>query len=176
MAHRPRAIATMAIAGSSATRIRVGVCRRNRPVRRCSPVARSWMRSGGGWGVGPDLHLLVDGKRIDAIRRSDSEYAFRLTATPRHVRIRSRAAVPQEVGVERDERALGVALRRIVLAQPLRQRAIDAEDTSLTDGFHSFEGGHAFRWTNGDAAIPAELFAGAHGPCMLMLQLGATAE
>ena len=33
-----------------------------------------------------------------------------------------------------------------------------------------------FRWTNGDAAIPAELFAGAHGPCMLMLQLGATAH
>jgi hypothetical protein len=124
----------------------------------------------------PDLHLLVDGKRIDAIRRSDSEYAFRLTATPRHVRIRSRAAVPQEVGVERDERALGVALRRIVLAQPLRQRSIDAKDTSLTDGFHTFEADHAFRWTNGDAAIPAELFAGAHGPCMLMLQLGATAQ
>jgi hypothetical protein len=124
----------------------------------------------------PDLHLLVDGKRIDAIRRSDSEYAFRFTATPRNVRIRSRAAVPQEIGTARDERALGVALRRIMLAQPLRQRAIDANDTLLSDGFHTFEADHAFRWTNGDAAIPAGLFAGAHGPCMLMLQLGATAQ
>ena len=124
----------------------------------------------------PDLHLLVDGRRIDAIRRSDSEYAFRFTATPRNVRIRSRAAVPQEIGTARDERALGVALRRIVLAQPLRQRTIDAKDTSLTDGFHTFEADHAFRWTNGDAAIPAELFSGAHGPCMLMLQVGATAQ
>ncbi len=124
----------------------------------------------------PNLHLLVDGKRIDAIGRSDSEYAFRLTATPRTVRIRSRAAVPQEVGIERDERVLGVALRRIVLAQPLRQRAIDAKDTSLTDGFYEFEADHKFRWTTGDAAIPAELFAGAQGPCMLMLQLGATAQ
>ena len=124
----------------------------------------------------PDLHLLVDGKRVDAITRSDSEYAFRFTATPRHVRIRSRAAVPQEIGTVRDERALGVALRRIVLAQPLRQRAIDAEDTSLTDGFYKFEAEHGFRWTTGDAAIPAELLAGAHGPCMLMLRLGATAQ
>jgi hypothetical protein len=124
----------------------------------------------------PDLHLLVDGKRIDAIQRSNSEYAFRFTATPRNVRIRSRASVPQEIGTARDERALGVALRRIVLAQPRRQRAIDAKDTSLTDGFHKFEADQALRWTNGDAAVPAELFAGAHGPCMLMLQLGATAQ
>ncbi len=124
----------------------------------------------------PDLHLLVDGKRVDAIRRSDSEYAFRLTATPRNIRIRSRAAVPQAIGIVRDERALGVALRRIMLAQPLGQRAIDANDISLTDGFYDFEAEYSFRWTTGDAAIPAELFTGAHGPCMLMLQLGATAN
>ena len=124
----------------------------------------------------PDLHLLVDGKRIDAIQRSNSEYAFRFTTTPRNVRIRSRASVPQEIGMARDERALGVALRRIVLAQARRQRAIDAKDASLTDGFHKFEADQALRWTNGDAAIPAEMFSGAHGPCMLMLQLGATAQ
>ena len=68
------------------------------------------------------------------------------------------------------------ALRGIVPAQPLGQQALDAKDTSLTDGFHTFEADHVFRWTNGDAAIPAELFAGARGPCMLMLQLGATAQ
>ncbi len=124
----------------------------------------------------PDLHLLVDGKRIDAIQRSNSEYAFRFTTTPRNVRIRSRASVPQEIGTARDERALGVALRRIILAQPRRQRAIDASNSSLTDGFHKFEADQALRWTNGDAAIPVELFAGATGPCMLMLQLGATAH
>ena len=137
-------------------------------------VDRTALRNGPPLTDEPDLHLLVDGKRMDAIRRSDSEYTFRLTATPCNVRIRSRAAVPQEIGTARDERALGVALRRIVLAQPLRQRTIDANDTSLTDGFHTFEADHAFRWTNGDAAIPPELFAGAHGPCMLILELGAT--
>ena len=124
----------------------------------------------------PDLHLLADGRRIDAIRRSDSEYAFRFAAAPRNLRIRSRAAVPQQIGIERDERTLGVALRRIVLAQPLRQRSIDAKDASLTDGFYAFETEHAFRWTTGDAAIPADLFAGAQGPSMLVLQLGATAQ
>jgi T5SS/PEP-CTERM-associated repeat protein len=124
----------------------------------------------------PDLHLLVDGKRIDAIRRSDSEYAFRFTTTPRNVRIRSRAAVPREIGTVRDERALGVALRRIVLAQPLRQRALDAKDTSLTEGFYKFEEEHAFRWTDGDAAVPAVLFSGMGGPGMLILHLGGATQ
>jgi hypothetical protein len=123
-----------------------------------------------------DLHLLVDGKRIDAIRRSDTEYAFRFTAAPHNVRIRSRASVPQEIGIARDERALGVAVRRLVLAQPRRQRAIDASDASLTEGFHRFEAEQAIRWTDGDAAIPAELFAGATGPSMLMVQLGAATQ
>ena len=63
----------------------------------------------------PDLHLLVDGKRVDAIERHDDRYVFRLAAKPRAIRVRSRSAVPQELGVARDPRRLGVALRRIVL-------------------------------------------------------------
>ena len=66
---------------------------------------------------------------------------------------------------------LGVALRRIVLAQAA-QRAIDAKDTSLTDGFHKFEPDQGLRWTNGDAAIPNVLLAGQIGPIELVLHVG----
>jgi len=102
----------------------------------------------------------------------DGTHVFRLRGKPRSVRIRSRAAVPMELGVARDARALGVAVRRIVLAEARRQRAIDAEAASLTDGYHAFEAVNGIRWTDGDAAVPAELFAAVGGPAILMVQLG----
>ncbi len=124
----------------------------------------------------PDLHLFVDGKRIDAIERRDDMHVFRLPARPQHVKIRSRASVPQELGVARDARSLGVAVRRIALAQSRRVRTIEANAASLTDGFHPFEPTGGIRWTNGDAAIPADLFAGTSGTSMLILYLGGVSQ
>ncbi len=120
----------------------------------------------------PDLHLLVDGKQIDATAQRDSMFVFRLRGKPRSVRLRSRAAVPQELGLSRDPRCLGVAVRRLVLAEARRQRAIEAGAMSLTDGYHAFEASDGIRWTDGDAAVPTGLFAGMSGPGMLMVQLG----
>ncbi len=97
---------------------------------------------------------------------------FHLRSRPRCVRICSRAAVPQELGLARDARSLGVAVRRIVLALPLWVREIDAGEDALADGFHAFEADNGIRWTDGDAAVPAHLFDGMNGPGMLMLHLG----
>ena len=97
---------------------------------------------------------MVDGQRGDAIERHDDRYVFRLAAKPGAVRVRSRSAVPQELGVARDPRSLGVALRGIVLAQARRQRAVEADATSLIDGYHVFEPANRIRWTDGDAAGP----------------------
>ncbi len=120
-----------------------------------------------------DLHLVVDGRRVDALeRRGDGTLAFRLGVKPRQVRLVSRAAVPQELGIARDPRMLGVAVRRIVLAQARRQRVIAADAEVLAEAFHAFEPGNGWRWTNGDAALPAELFAGMTGPAMLTIWLG----
>ena len=124
----------------------------------------------------PDLHLLVDGKRVDAIERHDDRYVFRLGAKPRAIRVRSRSAVPQELGVARDPRPLGVAVRRIVLAQARRQRVVDADAASLIDGYHAFEPDNGIRWTDGDAALPNDLISGINGPSMLILQLGGAAQ
>jgi T5SS/PEP-CTERM-associated repeat protein len=124
----------------------------------------------------PDLHLWVDGKRIDPLERTAERCAFRLPPRPRSVRIRSRSTVPQELGVARDDRCLGVSVRRIVLAQARRQQALDAEAAALTEGWHRFEPENALRWTDGDAALPVSIFAGMTGAGMLIVQMGATTQ
>jgi hypothetical protein len=128
----------------------------------------------------PDLHLLVDGRRLDAAERHDRAYVFRLPACPDSLRIVSRDAVPAELGLARDSRSLGVALRRIVACQGSQFVFIEAADPQLVKGFHAFEplpgsrpescSGH--RWTNGDAALPVAAFTGFTGPFQLVLHLG----
>jgi hypothetical protein len=124
----------------------------------------------------PDLHLLVDGRRVDAVSRDDAHYVFRLATRPRHVRIRSRSGVPQELGLARDSRELGVALRHIAVAQQTRKRTVLASDVRLADGFHDFEAAKGFRWTNGNAEVPTSMFAGFIAPLTFALHLGATAR
>jgi hypothetical protein len=124
----------------------------------------------------PDLHLLVDGRRVDAVSRDDDRYVFRLAARPRHVRVRSRSGVPQELGLARDPRELGVALRHIAVAQQTRKRVMQANDVRWADGFHDFEAEKGFRWTNGDAAIPSDVFAGLIGQLTIVLHVGATSR
>ncbi len=120
----------------------------------------------------PDLHLLVDGRRIDAAFRGRLLYEFRLACRPGALRIMSRASVPQELGLARDPRSLGVALRRIVLRSGPGRRVIGADDRRLTDGFHAFEPDDGIRWTDGDGHIPANLVGGLIGPMELSIHLG----
>jgi hypothetical protein len=124
----------------------------------------------------PDLHLLVDGVRRKPAMRRGAMVVFTLADRPGDVRIVSRAAAPQELGLARDPRSLGVALRRITLLASGRLTAIAADDAALADGFHAFEPDNDFRWTDGDARVPAALFDGMAGPARLELMLGGTAR
>jgi len=128
----------------------------------------------------PDLHLLVDGQAMDAAQRHGDRLVFRLRHRPETVRIVSRAVAPQELGLARDPRLLGLALRRIVASQGARLRLIEADDALLVDGFHGFEPDNGFRWTNGNAAIPDALFGGftgaVEGAVELVLHIGCTAR
>jgi hypothetical protein len=119
----------------------------------------------------PDLHLLVDGRRIDSDSRNDLQYVFRLTTGPTTVHIVSRASAPQELGLAPDPRSLGVALRQIVITQGVRSRIVDADDERLCSGFHKFEVTHGLRWTDGDAIVPEGLFEGFFGPLEVVLNL-----
>jgi hypothetical protein len=44
----------------------------------------------------------------------------------------------------------------------------------LTEGFHWFEPDNRMRWTDGDAVLPVELFAGFKGSIEVVLHLGST--
>lgn len=122
----------------------------------------------------PNLHLMVDGRRVDGTAGRDGAYVFRLNQMPLTARIASRAGVPEELGVARDPRLLGVALRSIALRQGTRFRVVEAADARLADGFHGFEPADELRWTDGDAAIPAALFEGFNGQVEVVLRVACT--
>ncbi|WP_158924315.1 Hint domain-containing protein [Acidisphaera sp. S103] len=122
----------------------------------------------------PDLHLLVDGQRLNPTRHANGTHVFRLAGPPETARVISRSAAPQELGLARDPRRLGVALRRIDVRQGTKLRIIEADDTRLDQGFHAFEEDNEFLWTNGDATLPAEIFAGFTGPLVVELTVAAT--
>jgi hypothetical protein len=124
----------------------------------------------------PDLRLMVDGVRVEASERRDGIYVFALRDTGSEVRIVSRAAVPQELGVARDPRLLGVALRRVVVRQGTRFQTLRTNDPRLTEGFHALEPQTGLRWTDGDAALPAALFAGFDGSAEVVIHIGGTAN
>jgi len=119
-------------------------------------------RSGGRPGIpltdDPDLHLIVDGCRLDAANRRGKVYHFNLPSRPNAVRLASRDGIPAELGLARDFRSLGVGVRQIALRQGPHLRIIEADDDILVKGFHCFEPENGYRWTDGDAIVPSILF------------------
>ena len=122
----------------------------------------------------PDLHLIVDGERMDAQEQHGSEYVFRLPSPPKSVVIASRSGVPCELGFARDPRPLGVALRRLTIRQGRKFWHLDADDERLTAGFHDYEPADDLRWTDGYAELPPEMFARFDRGAQVMLHLGGT--
>jgi hypothetical protein len=121
----------------------------------------------------PDLHLLVDGVRVDAHERRGLAHAFRLPSSPKSVVIASREAAPAELGIARDPRSLGVALRQVTVWQGALVVPLDADDDRLTAGFHGYEESDRIRWTDGHAELPITAFAGFGAGAVVTLHLGA---
>jgi Hint domain len=126
----------------------------------------------------PDLHLLVDGCRVDPTHADRTTYCFhRLPGERfREVRIMSRAAAPCELGLARDPRVLGVAVQRVTVVAGARHRVIEAADDRLCDGFHSYEPALDLRWTDGDAVLPADPFNGFDLATAMIVQIAGTAQ
>ena len=123
-----------------------------------------------------DLHLLVDGARVDSEPGPAGVHRFRLARRPATVRVVSRAGSPAELGLARDPRRLGVAIRAVRLWRGPVLRVSDASDKSLQDGFHLFEADNGFRWTDGDAGLPARMFDEVNTAFELELHVGATTQ
>jgi len=105
-----------------------------------------------------DAHLVVDGARLDAASIHGGIHTFRLLTAPHSVRLVSRAAAPAELGLLRDPRILGVAVRKVAVWQGFRVTLMEAADGRLKTGFHGYELDAGLRWTNGDAVLPLDLF------------------
>jgi Hint domain len=122
----------------------------------------------------PDLHIVIDGKRVDAVSNAEGCYLFRLPACPDTARLVSRTGVPEELGVARDPRSLGVAIRGVTAWRGSTFATMDASDPALTDGFHAFETDTGLRWTDGNALLPPTLFARLHGAIQIELRVCGT--
>jgi hypothetical protein len=109
----------------------------------------------------PDLHLLIDGTRVEASRLTRDTYSFVIPDHASRIAIASRAAAPDVLGTFRDPRRLGVAITRIVLWYNNQPHIIDADDEALANGFHNYEPEEGCRWTNGHALLPVSLSASA---------------
>jgi hypothetical protein len=92
------------------------------------------------------------------------------------VRLVSRAASPQELGLARDPRMLGVGIESLSLVQGGRRRIIGVDDPVLNEGFHAFEAEAGLRWTTGEAVLPLALFGGEGGAVDLIVQLGGSTQ
>jgi uncharacterized protein (TIGR01370 family) len=125
----------------------------------------------------PDLHLVVDGQRVDGSTHIGpaSTHVFRLKDHPTSVHVVSRCGIPEELGIARDPRPLGVAVKRIEVWHGRKLRVIGA-DAIPPIGFHPVEPDHGFRWTNGDGALPPWLFRDFDGPMDIVLVVGATSR
>jgi antigen 43 len=124
----------------------------------------------------PDLHLVVDGTRVDAEERQGSVHVFRLPPSPERVVIASREAVPAEFGIARDPRSLGVALRQLAVRRGAECVLLNAADERLTAGFHAYEPSDCIRWTDGYAELPATVFARFDKGAEVMLHLGGATQ
>jgi hypothetical protein len=122
----------------------------------------------------PDLHLVIDGNRVNTTARYGTAHIFPVPCERASVRIVSRGAVLAELGLARDPRMLGVAVRRIAVRDGTRFRVMESGDALLADGFHAFEPSNGLRWTDGYAAVPQALFDGFDGPSELVLHVGGT--
>jgi autotransporter-associated beta strand protein len=129
----------------------------------------------------PDLHLLLDGRRLDAIAYEPAIhpfqgiYRFRIEEMPaRDLRIASRHIVPALTGTSRDPRRLGVAIRSVLLRDGDGAIELAFGSRWFVEGFHSPELAEGFRWTDGYAQVPQRCLALFDGPFEIMIDVGCT--
>ena len=118
----------------------------------------------------PDLHLVVDGERLDPVSREDCVYTFALARPPAGtLLVRSRGAVPSLIGLNHHEhRRLGVAVRQIIVHRPGVMTSFDPDGPVFTEGgCHPAESGYS--WTDGELHLPAPLFAHLKGALTLII-------
>jgi hypothetical protein len=103
-----------------------------------------------------DVHLWVDGRRIDPLQLSATRLAFTLPAASTAVELRSRHFVPAHmVPASEDWRVLGLCIHSLQLdgaGVALDDEAVFAQGWCKLE---SDDNGQQWRWTSGRAMLPA---------------------
>lgn len=122
-----------------------------------------------------DLHVVVNGRRINAVEISNRTYRFILPRGADTARLVSRATAPAALAAYTgDPRTLGVSIRSIAVKSGASVEVFSADHPALRDGWHTVEtlGSAMWRWTNGNAALPV---ATGNQPVVLEIQIADTA-
>ena len=106
----------------------------------------------------PDVHLLVDGKRIQPMSNQDGRYVFVVPQGAQAVLLASRHYIPADRMISdiRDTRRLGVRVGWMAIRQDAQETVLSADNPTLREGWHDAEtdGATSWRWTDGAAMIP----------------------
>lgn len=107
-----------------------------------------------------DLHLLIDGQRVNAFDQINISYRFNIPQSAKVIRLRSRASTPAKLGIATDSRVLGFCVTSLSSesSDGTFMISISLGHRLLKDGFYESEG-QLQRWTNGDALLPSILFS-----------------
>ena len=124
------------------------------------------------WTDDPDLHLLADDLLVAVSQVKGAVHVFNVAAPTKTLHIVSRSAIPAAVGLNADQRQLGVAVRKIVLRASGLRISIGYDAELLRDGFHDPEIRNGWRWTTGHAALPESLLATIVGPMTVAVHVG----
>jgi Arc/MetJ family transcription regulator len=122
----------------------------------------------------PAASLLAGGATIRPTVQTTTDIAFVLRDPSRDVRLRSRSASPaQATPWSDDRRRLGLSVAGLTIEHRGIRRDIPVDHPCLTIGWHDVEqdGIALWRWTDGDAVLPAALFSGGAGPVMIRFRL-----
>jgi hypothetical protein len=105
------------------------------------------------------VHLLADGQTILPEQANNGTWRFHLPAGIRTLRLRSNAAVPYATLGLPDLRRLGLRLCAATLVRNGGEIALDLANPTLASGWHALEtqADGPWRWTDGDAELPAAL-------------------
>ena len=127
-----------------------------------------------GWTLSSDcdLHLVVDGQRLDPVVRGLTA-RFLVPGRSEDVWLVSPTARPSDILDNKDARDLGLYLAALRIEDGMSEpRNVAIDDPLLCIGFHGIEGG-VHRWTSGRARLPAALWEGCEDGFYLRVDLAA---
>ncbi len=104
-----------------------------------------------------DIHLIADGRRLDAISVSGQSHSFIVPAGVTRVELGSRSVVPADLAPYLDDpRQIGVAIRRLVVRGRADTADVAADHPALSQGWHAAEHDQdtVWRWTKGRGILP----------------------